>query len=197
MASTTNALVENYSTVGYHGTSRESAALILSSNFSISSEDDHWLGRGSYFFETGISDGLEDAKSWGKVAAWDNEEKCNTYEFYSVIKATLEFERMWDLCSREGLELFEHARARFRKKGVKPGEAASGKRFDNSVIEYAATLMNFDGLRAWFYIKLDAKSRKLQVQSGIQNATVICARKPSDCISLDRVSVIAEGWVSR
>ncbi len=197
MPSEPPAFLENYSTIGFHGTSREAAIAIQVSNFSLSRGNDHWLGEGAYFFETGISDGKEDAKRWAIVSAWDNDKKCLKYPIYSVLQTSLEFKRLWDLSSREGLKLFEHARSSLLKRGVRPKEATSGRKFDNAVIEFSAAMMNFDGLRAWFFIKLDTMSRILQVQSGIQNVTVICVRSPQDCISLDRLSRVDEGFVKR
>jgi hypothetical protein len=194
---TTNALIENYSTVGYHGTSQASAKSIKTSNFEISKGDDHWLGQGVYFFESHISDGIEDAKKWAKVSAWDNDNRRYTYDHYIVLKAPLQFEKLWDLCDKEGLQLFEHCRAAFLKRGVKYPDPKSGRKFDNCVIDYSAKLVQFDGLRCWFFIKLDGQSRKMNVLPGIPNVTVLCVRDTAKCILLDHLTEIVDGYTNR
>lgn len=48
--------------IGYHGTSKKSANIILRSEFQVSDgRDDHWLGTGIYFFQN-----ICDADSWSK-----------------------------------------------------------------------------------------------------------------------------------
>jgi len=194
----TTAFIADYTTKGYHGTSREAAASIKTSNFSLSRGDDHWLGVGAYFFEEGISNASENAEYWAKVSAWNNSQKTYEYDVYNVLKVPICFKRIWDLCSREGLELFEYARRQLtQKRKLRPTESASGRKFDNSVIEFTANLHGFDGLRSWFFIKLDKQSRVLAVKPGIPNVTVLCARNPQDSILLDEIEILKEGYVSR
>lgn len=186
-----------YSTEGYHGTSQSCALSIKKHNFNPSRGDDHWLGAGVYFFEAGISDALENAKDWGIVESWDNTKRKYKYEIYCVVKAVIELERLWDLTSREGLEFFERLRGVLRKRGVERSDSCSGRKFDNSVVEFTANQMKFDGLKCCFFIKLDKNSRKNRVLPGIPNVTVICVRDPERCIPIDKVKVVVEGSVNR
>lgn len=185
-------------TVGYHGTSSECADNIVKVNFTPSGGEDKWLGPGVYFFEDGISSGSGDARSWAITAAWDKEAKCNTYQQFAVVKAPLTMKKMLDLTTFEGLKFFEYARTQVRGR-VRPkhDEPQSGRKFDNTVINFWAGKLNFDGLRAWFYIKLSREARRFQVESGIQNSTVICIRDRDGCISLDHLSIVAKGLINR
>jgi hypothetical protein len=186
---------DELTTTGYHGTSLESAEKITATGFQMSRGEAHWLGEGVYFFVTGISSGLDDAREWAVVEAWDNTNYCNKYTRWGVVKATLKIKKLWDLTTEDGLKAFDYARKEMRKR-VRPkgGEAQSGKKFDNSVIEDSAKRLSFDALQAWFYIKLDRDSRRFKVESGVQNTTVICVRDPN---SLDQTSIVAEGLVRR
>ena len=186
-----------YETFGYHGTSAECADKIVNGEFIASDGDDHWLGPGAYFFEDGISKASDDAKSWGATAAWDKDARRNTYDQWAVIKAKLTMSKMLDLTTFEGLKFFEYARAKVRGR-VRPkmNEPQSGRKFDNSVINFWAHQLKFDGLRAWFYIKLSRDSRRFKVESGIQNSTVICIRDCKSCISLDHPPITAKGLIN-
>ncbi|MCW1913720.1 hypothetical protein OJ996_09050 [Luteolibacter sp. GHJ8] len=188
-----------HETTGYHGTSSEAARDIKEDkNFLPSDGDDKWLGPGVYFFEDGISNGKDDAKSWGYVAAWDNDEECLKYREYAVVKVALSMKKMLDLTTFEGLKFFEYARREFRGRArPKYGEPQSGRKFDNSVINFWASMLKFDGLRGWFFTKLSRDSRYFWVESGIPNTTIICIRDHATCISLDRVEIVANGSTNR
>lgn len=186
----------NYEALGYHGTSKEATESILVNHFQVSRGNDHWLGEGAYFFEDGISNGQENAVEWAKVSAWDNAQRKNSYNYFSVISASISLERLWNLTSEEGLFLFEHSRKELAQRGAQPCKQTSGRQFDNAVIEFAAKLLNFDGIKSWFHIKLTASDRKFRVQSGIPNVTVLCVRDPRACISLDQIEEVDKGWVT-
>ena len=193
-SSTTNALIENYTTTGFHGTSQSAARSIQLTNFMTSRGEDEWLGNGAYFFESIFSDGQNDAKNWACVQAWDG--SCNSYKIYAVLKAEIVLKKLWDLSSSDGLKLFEHCRKEVTKLGLKYHGPKNGRRFDNAVIEFVADRIGFDGLRCWFFIKLDRYSRKMQVMPGIPNVTVLCVRNPGASISLDQISSIGEGYIN-
>lgn len=186
---------------GHHGTRAEFRDSILSSNFYQSTGDDHWLGQGAYFFEEGFACCSEQqAKAWAICEAWDKELQGNKYENYTVFKVSLQVEEdyLLDLTTEAGLSFFDFGRDEVRKS-CNLRKFRRSRRLDTAILDYLIDVADlpFEVIRAWFYIQLDAESRRLKISSGIPNTTVFCVRKPEKSIKLDHIEVVDEGPVAQ
>lgn len=183
--------------IGYHGTRADLKEQILRENFLPSRGDDHWLGKGAYFFEQGFSGCPKaQAKGWAICAAWDKNSRTITFTRFAVLKASIhvdEAQELLDLTTPEGLEIFEACRKELEKKiDLKKFR---GKSTDQAIIDFLAQKLSFRAIRAWFFIKLEPRLRRLKLKSGIPNTTVLCVVDPDQTIKVDEISAVLEGAV--
>lgn len=104
--------------VGYHGTSKESGDKILNESFLKSDTLDEWLGKGVYFFISGISDPKNDAECWAKKMAYDNDSHVLKYDKLKVLKSKISAtdDQILDLDTNKGKIFFSTFRRKFYKK---------------------------------------------------------------------------------
>ncbi|TRY24370.1 hypothetical protein FOI68_17105 [Brevibacillus sp. LEMMJ03] len=108
----------------YHGTTRTSAEAILKSReFKPGApRDDHWLGKGAYFFR----DDLESAKLWAISKIKETPGLTHETPYVLIAKIEVPDENFLDLDSREGLNklntLTRKYRGGFKLKGNTPRE---------------------------------------------------------------------------
>lgn len=187
----------------YHGTGAASSRKILQGNFSISRGDSYWLGDGAYFFmddELGF-DGIECAKKWANVHAYDRNDRKYKYQRYAVVKARISVpeEEFLDLTSADGMEVFNYLRERYLE-AVK----AAGKRLNRNSSMRDGYILNLaranfslklSVVKAHFYIRF-AVEQTFNVRFRIPNSTTVAVFDPNSCIDPAEVEIISEDNLS-
>ena len=149
---------------GYHGTRKEARSLILRKHFIPSRGENHWLGQGAYFFQDGCSAGVDDAKKWAAVQAWDKNSARNKYDRYVVLRAVIRLEKgkLLDLATDDGLQVFNEARGViYERFGL---SSYHNKSADAAIVDFLAEKLGFQVIRARFFIKLSADERKIMIR---------------------------------
>ena len=122
--------------VGYHGTSEDAAADVLSVGFVASENDYDWLGQGVYFFQ--------DAPR--RALAWATERHPKP----AVMRSEISLAACMDLLDVEWFSLLNEAHDgyidRCKRLGMPvPRQSFGAHRLDSAVINYAADLSELDG----------------------------------------------------
>lgn len=183
--------------IGYHGTSEESAKLIVESNFIPSKNHDDWLGYGVYFFIEGITCPKNNATEWAICHAWDNENKSNKYNAYSVIKVCLNVskDKLLDLTTNDGLENFNRLREHYISKYAKYfcyGRNTADD--DQKICNMAIKHLGLEALINNYYIK--SKEHRIKaIHSKIANSKVILIAEPDKCIDFLSIQIIKTGVI--
>jgi hypothetical protein len=170
--------------IGYHGTSGESASLIIETGFTPSKNHDDWLGHGVYFFINGISCPKSNAEKWAKNQAWDNDKKYYKYKAYSVIQAKVDVQksRLLDLTTTDGLEVFNTIREllinELQQHFFVRGRDVNDD--DQKICNHAISHLKLELLISHFYIKNQTQRTK-NIVSKIPNTTVMLVVKPELC----------------
>lgn len=153
--------------IGYHGTSKEAADLILKSNYFYSSRDEEeWLGEGVYFFE---DDSLQ-ALDWCK--------KVKKFNGYCILKSDIEAEKVVNMIDkktyREFSELSKHIKGKYKTRSDhKP------RKLINSVIfNIMYNIEKYDIVRAAFPIMTEEVADRsnivpMQIQLCVRNKECI------------------------
>lgn len=175
---------------GYHGCDAANVQSIQANNFKISKGDHHWLGEGVYFFSTGISNPLEDAKQWAIAESWDNVRQTRFYRTFAVLKAVIRARNLLDMTKDEGKAKVNLARPMVSKR-MRP----AGGYHDNEIVRWLALKYGFDVLIQDFYIKF-SDTRKLRIESRFPNVRVVCVRDPASSIDKDKIDVIYTALIS-
>lgn len=149
--------------VGFHGTSSEAAKSILTDGFIIKATDDKYLGDGIYFFVEGLSSRpWEQAESWAKINSWDNKNKVNSYDRYSVLESTIQTQdkKVLNLKTSTGVERYQFLVDCYTKNLMKIGKRVQPI-FDGQVINFARKyhLMDLDASISDMYIMLTKEER--------------------------------------
>lgn len=177
---------------GWHGTSEESAAQILESNFQESAGPDHWLGDGVYFFTNGLGDPFTHARDW--IISEAHKTKISRY---AILRAGVHVNdtAILDLRTVEGLELFNQfrrsflAKVRRGKKGfANPDESYS----DSKVIEVMKQKVEIEVVIKNMYVRF-GQDRIEKISSRIENCTFFCVSNPDDNINPDDIEIVQRG----
>ncbi len=183
---------------GYHGTATSAAKSIIATKFNESNGPEHWLGKGVYFFVSGISDPEEDATNWAKAQAWDNVNKQNRYNDYSVLRCevNLSDNELLDLTIPAAVTRFNDAKTKlldriFSKRKnfryVSPAEQSC------MLFSYMVTFMGVHAVRHYLYIK-PIPERVLQLILNVPNTTVLCVSE-AKC-NTSKPEIVKEGKVN-
>lgn len=178
----------------FHGTSMESATLIVSSNFVLSLGDKEWLGDGVYFFIEGISSKpIEQAKQWAIAEAWDNTNKCYKYNKYGVIQSNIivDEDKFLDLTKEDGVEILAYILECHQNKIKR-----INKKFDyldGTLINFARgeNLIEVDVVKGNFYIKF-TQSRIKNANLRTSNCTICAVVNPEKHISKSSLRFIGK-----
>lgn len=168
---------------GYHGCNADNVSRIRAENFRCSRGDHHWLGEGVYFFGTGISDPVEDAKKWAIAESWDNEIKGRRYDKFSVLSATISTKNHFDMTQDSGKSKVNIAREALSSR-MRP----IGGYIDSNIIQWLISKYGFDVVIQDFYIQM-TNERRRRIKSRFPNVRVICVRNPDSAIDKDSISV--------
>lgn len=164
---------------GYHGTDASCFHPIKKNNFQLSESFDEWIGYGVYFFVAGISDPIENAKTWAEAQAWDNQKKEYKYQYCCVIYAQIQVKNILDLTCNDGLIEFNRFRdalidryIEYRKNNP---NGHTPNTHDCYVYNAIAEAMELDAILKNLYIK-DTKKRINKLNSRAENTTVLCIK---------------------
>lgn len=119
--------------IGYHGTSRQAALVVLRDGFRISRNAYDWLGDGIYFFQ----DAPNRAREWATQRYGDDG---------VVIRSIIRLDDCLDLLDIQSNSLLEDAYSSFielsRQFGTPlPRQTVGAHRLDRAVVNYAATFL--------------------------------------------------------
>lgn len=166
--------------IGFHGTDARNVSNIKANNFRLSLGDQEWLGDGIYFFVDGICHPTpkNNAVKWAIASAWDNTQKRNTYNEYSILEVEIEENENFilDLCTVEGMKIYNYLRNKYIEKIVQAGvKLVKRPRFrDGEIINSARKnkIFPINIVKGNFYIKF-ANERKFDISFRIPNTTII------------------------
>lgn len=181
--------------VGHHGTSIESATMILNSNYELSKGDDEWLGDGVYFFISGVSSKtVELAKKWAIAQSWDSSKKALKYREYCIIQSSIKVDesKFLDLTIEDGVEILEYLVVRYKEKIESIGKKM---RFLDGLLLNLARGEGFlplEVVKGNFYIKF-AKERIERINLRTSNCTICTVYNPSKNIVSN--SIIKTGHI--
>lgn len=179
---------ENKIYIGYHGTNADHVESIVKNGFYTSDNADEWLGHGIYFFTEGISDPIENAKEWAINQAWDKVAKRYLYQKYAVLKVEVSGERVLDLTTTEGLQVYNEMRNLFIHKYESLFHRDRDIRQDNcKMSNLIIKRLKLDILINHLYIK-NKSQRRLNLVSNTPNTTVMVVTKPQNILSIEVVS---------
>lgn len=182
---------------GFHGTDSKNQQSILELNFTVSANEDDWLGTGAYFFINGISDPAADARNWAKLQAYDKRIGQKTYHRYAVVKAKITVQNVLCLDESDGLIAYNayrnHLIEKMKKNRIKPKVGAI--RNDCEVCNHILNNSDFDAIINLEYIKLDEWSRRAQYSSRVPTCRIMSVKEPSTSIDVNGMSVVDRGKV--
>jgi len=166
----------NITLSSFHGTSKTNAESIVKGDFRLSIGDDEWLGDGVYFFTKGIPPAPEiQAMKWAIASAWDKWEGHYKYREYAVIKVDicLDKDKLLDLTTIEGVELFNYFRDKYIEKIRKSGMRSKSFK-DGHIINRARVKLglDIDAVKGNFYIKFKTE-RLFNINFRTPNATIL------------------------
>lgn len=166
---------------GYHGTSVNSAELIVKSNYEKSIGDKEWLGDGVYFFIDGLSSKPnEQAKDWAISQSWDKIKGQYTYKEYCVIKSEIEVieDNFLDLTKEDGVEVLSYLYDVFEDKISNLKKSL--KFIDGLLINFARKegILPIDVVKGNFYIKF-AQERIKRINLRTPNCTISTVFEPN------------------
>ena len=179
---------------GYHGTSRESAESIKTSNFKPSENPDDWLGYGVYFFVDGISNPIDNAKEYANNKAWDNDSKTLKYKVYSLLSVEVRGTNVLNTNETEHLKEFIKVSSLLQQKHKEIWKNDRELKNDNRVLwNLVADFMKLEVIIHNLYIKTKYQ-RINRISLNVPNTTVMCV-KNSKNIDIDTVREISSGVV--
>ncbi len=163
---------------GYHGTSCLNAKDIETKGFELSVGDDQWLGDGVYFFTHGISEHPEDqAEKWALVESYRR-----SYEFYSVLKATINVDenKCLDLSDYDTSNYIDKIAVAICRK-LRINSISEGVVI-NYIRKHNLTGDDIDVAIGDVYIKLTEEARKYRVNRFTPNCTIMAVFN-KECIT--------------
>ncbi|MFN8302606.1 MAG: hypothetical protein U0U46_08945 [Saprospiraceae bacterium] len=174
---------------GWHGTNETNGERILATGFEESQGEDHWLGKGVYFFTEGVGDPKEHAKNWAKSEA---HKKKDTR--YAVVKAGISVndEAVLDLRQDRALELFNVHRSyilRQVRQAQREFRIQNDAYSDSKVIEHMKQTAGLEVVISNMYVQF-LKDRIENIRSRIANCTFLCVSSPSENINHDTLEIV-------
>ncbi len=175
-----NFAAEMIEMIAYHGTTRDSAELILNEGFTFSLGNEHWLGDGAYFFVRGVGYAPERAAElWAEYRAYKQQN-----QFCALMEANIRVdeERMLDLTTYEGIRILNYIQRRCTQKLVSTGRGVGF--VDGYLINFAREEMGLpiDVVMGNEYIQLEESDRRYNIRRRVSNCT-ICAVYDKTAIS--------------
>lgn len=165
-----------YKSIAYHGTTRlKAVSIIKQKSFTVSRDDEEWLGDGIYFFEGDI----RQAQYWCT--------KSRHYKEWAVIKSIIEAQTVINLVDTDTYERFAASFGKFDGK-YKTRKNKEPRKIINAVVLNALyDKMKYDVVRAIFPVTyMDRAKRSNILPMQIQ----LCIRH-NDCIkTIEEVKVI-------
>lgn len=162
----------------YHGTSSKNVSSIVEYGFIKKPNQEDWLGHGVYFFTYGITCPKDNALQWSK-----NNNMQNISYKASVLKTkiTVSNDKLLDLTTLEGLQLYNTTRDRIVKNNTNNlqnrRDLKIKKRKDFRVDDQVIMNLVIDKLKiqvviSHLYIK-NKNQRLLELESSLPNSTVV------------------------
>lgn len=157
---------KDYQCIGYHGTTKLAAELIIKSNeFFVSDNSEDWLGKGVYFFEDDINQAINFISKARKV------------KDYKIIKAKIKSDRWIDLVKNENYLYLLKIADEIKKRNI---PSLKGYKLVNAVvIDFMHQIEEFDIISATFEIE---KSSRCSGMNIMPMQIQICV-KNTNCIS--------------
>ncbi|MCQ2096791.1 MAG: hypothetical protein MJY87_02470 [Fibrobacter sp.] len=178
--------------VGYHGTSRENAKDIESKSFEFPEDsgfDDNdpsnslYLGRGAYFFKSGISNPYEDAKNFAEIV--------KKIKDPSVIRADIDVDddKILNLNDLESILVFNTFKKKVVETRKKDKRIGQGHCDDGTIVNLMVLKANLDYSAAIIQrnICMDPVEKDLKFKSMVPNCIVLCV-KDKKCVSNERIT---------
>ena len=159
---------------GFHGTDIANVEGILTNNFDVTrGQRDLWLGKGTYFYGSGISDPIQDAIDWARKCAYNKGSRRFDFKECAVIKAEINPTCLLDANTDDGKMSLNYARARLAQIVWQKVTWC-----DADLIQFLAQHMGLD------VVICDLSIRTLQeienkFNARLPNVRVICVRSAS------------------
>jgi hypothetical protein len=172
----------------FHGTSKQTADVIIREGFKKSTGDEQWLGDGVYFFTNGLSDPQNAAQQWAEYKAWDNNNRRNTYTFAAVIKAVTEVDddNLLDLTTEDGVKVLDYIENHCIKKKLLEVNVKDYSCEDGYLINFAReqidALPDIKVIVGDVFIQLNKSQRIKRIHRHTPNCTICCVND-TDCIT--------------
>lgn len=177
--------------IGNHGTNAINASNILKNGFKPSCGENHWYGRGVYFFIDGINSTSIDklAEQWAKDQSYDRKTKKLTYSEYAIIEANILSEESTII----DLRIDEYARMVNKVRDTVKSLCRRNRRkmSDDEIWEYMKSKFGIKVVVDNTYIKF-GDERIRQIKSRINNCTIISVLD-KDSIDKDSIKIIRIG----
>lgn len=162
--------------IGYHGTKRKSANMIIQSGKIIpSTKVNEWLGCGVYFFEDDC------------MQAYNFAKKARKYDDVVVIRSEIEAEKVFDLVQTKYMNIFRAVYDKINER-INDGDFGNLKVGYNNgiIIEYICRYAKFDVVRHAFQVPATNKLRNtnimpIQIQLCVRNEKCIKNTKEVVC----------------
>lgn len=148
------------------------------------SQKPEWLGKGAYFFTDGVSfQGPDkDAIEWAEACV-----RCfgQTYQYWAVMTADLQTDKMLDLTDERQLKIFNKMRdvvyKRFKIRPRTRGAKDKDWILDVEIIDMIRGEMEILAAKSHFFFKFTLENRH-SIGSRIPNVTVVCVYAPDKVI---------------
>lgn len=168
----------------FHGTRARHLGSIEHDGIRPSSNEDDWLGTGTYFFVDGLEDPRLGAFEWSRTTLWNKDTKTFIGEDVAVIEAfvTLDVSRVFDLREAKRAHEFHRFRRHWIKHNV-PKRSTHLARpakdtYDGRLLDAYKHENGFAGMVGDFYIKFLIRERHFRIDSRIPNISILCVTHP-------------------
>lgn len=161
--------------VGFHGTTREYADIILrTNNFIASTDEEEWLGNGVYFFEDDV------------FQAYDYCVKAKKYAEYAILKSHIEAEIVLDLINKKTFKEFNDFAKRLQNRYLKRKDGKPRRLINAVVLNFLYELKPYDMVRAAFpvppgYTAPRTNVTQMQIQLCVNNKSCIKTIEEVQC----------------
>lgn len=180
--------------VGYHGTNASNVISIKKNNFTLSQNDDEWLGFGVYFFIDGIGCPKVNAVEWANNQAYCTEKRRLTYTKYSVLSAPIACKNVLDASKLSGINAFNAVRDYALKSVPDFNKRFRSKFNDNRIMwNFVSEQMELDAVINSLYIK-NKQQRIKGIISNVPNSMVLCVRNNKH-IDFNNIDVLYDNEV--
>lgn len=180
---------ERIQMIGYHGTYIEYLENIQKVNFKESEGNNHWLGKGVYFFIEGInSEKVEDLARWWAI---DQDHK-KKHKEYVVLEAQIDVKtkHIFDMRTDAMQKKFNEVRSLLSQTFL--NDNILFKLNDNEIWKFISTHFGVFVVIANVYIEFDL-FRQNNIWSRMPNCTIIAVKDPMNHIIKSSIKVIKKG----